>query len=449
MPPTVRLPPGPKGHPLLGHVAEFRNDPMGLFTRCAREYGDFVPLRFGPQRLIFLNHPDYLEYVFITNNRNFVKSVMFRAFRPFGGNGIFLSEGDFWLRQRRLMQPAFHRNRIAAYGDTMASYAERLIADWRDGEVLDMQPQMTRLTMEIVAKTLFDANIREEAAELGPKIAHAFECLNVRLGSLWLLLPDTVPIPINVRLHRAVRELDRVVYRMIDEHRASGEDRGDLLSMLLQAQDEDDGSRMTDRQVRDESMTLFVAGHETTATALTWAWYLLSQHPEVEAKLMAELETVLAGRTPNAADVPKLRYAEMIISEVLRLYPPVPGLGREAVADCEIGGHTISKGTSLILGMWTLQRDPRYFDDPDEFRPERWEDGLAQRLPRFAYFPFGGGPRQCIGAGFAMMEAILVLATIVQRFRLKLVPGQDVTPWVAPTVRPKYGLKMTVEKRLA
>jgi len=329
----------------------------------------------------------------------------------------------------------------------MASFAERLSDEWSDGQILDMQPQMTRLTMEIVAKTLFDADIRREAGELGPKIARAFECLNERLGSLWLLLPDTVPVPVNLRLHRAVRELDVVVYRMIAEHRATGEDRGDLLSMLLQAQDEDDGSRMTDRQVRDESMTSFVAGHETTATALTWAWYLVAQHPEVEARLVAELDAELAGRTPNAEDVPRLNYTKMIVDETLRLYPPVPGLGREALVDCELGGYTIPRGTSLILGMWTLHRDPRYFEDPDEFRPERWEDGLAERLPRFAYYPFGGGPRQCIGASFAMMEAMLVLATIAQRFHLELVPGQDLTPWVAPTVRPKHGLKMRVMRR--
>jgi len=397
--------------------------------------------------MVFVNDPKDLEYVFVTHNRDFVKSIMFRAFRPFGGNGIFLSEGEFWLRQRRLMQPAFHRSRIAAYGDTMASFAERLSDEWSDGQILDMQPQMTRLTMEIVAKTLFDADIRREAGELGPKIARAFECLNERLGSLWLLLPDTVPVPVNLRLHRAVRELDVVVYRMIAEHRATGEDRGDLLSMLLQAQDEDDGSRMTDRQVRDESMTSFVAGHETTATALTWAWYLVAQHPEVEARLVAELDAELAGRTPNAEDVPRLNYTKMIVDETLRLYPPVPGLGREALVDCELGGYTIPRGTSLILGMWTLHRDPRYFEDPDEFRPERWEDGLAERLPRFAYYPFGGGPRQCIGASFAMMEAMLVLATIAQRFHLELVPGQDLTPWVAPTVRPKHGLKMRVMRR--
>jgi len=444
---TIRLPRGPKGHWLLGHMAAFRDDPLGLFTRSARDYGDFVPLRFGPARLILISNPDDIEYVLITNNRNFVKDVAVRAIRPIGGNGLFLSEGDFWLRQRRLMQPAFHRQRIASYAETMVAYTQRMLDSWQGGETRDVHHEMTHLTMTIVAKTLFDADVGNEAAELGATITRALECLSARLGSLWLLLPDTLPLPMNVRMRREVRRLDEVVYRIIDQRRASGEDRGDLLSMLLHTQDEDDGSRMTDLQVRDEAMTLFLAGHETTATTLAWAWYLLSQHPEAEARLVAEVQAALAGRAATVEDLQRLHYAEMVVTETLRLYPPVMALGREPIADCQIGGYPVRKGTSLIMSPWVLQRDPRYFEEPARFEPDRWADGLAQRLPRFAYFPFGGGPRLCIGSAFATMEATLVLATVAQRYRLRLAPGQIVVPAVTPTLRPKHGLKMVVEAR--
>jgi cytochrome P450 len=420
---------------------------MGLLTRCAREYGDFVPLRFGPMRMILLSNPEYLEYVLVAHPRDFIKSLSFRAMRPFGGNGIFLSEGDFWLRQRRLVQPAFHRERIAAYGDVMAGYAEEMVATWQSGETHGIQPEIGGLAMRIVAKTLLDVDVRGEAAELRVTLAAAFAALNARVSSIWLLLPESLPIPSNRRMRAAIQRLDEIVYRMIAERRASGGDRGDMLSILLRAQDEDDGTIMSDLQVRDEAMTLFVAGHETTATTLTWAWYFLSQYPEIDAELAAEVQAVLGGRTPTAADVPNLRFTKMVIDETLRLYPAVPALGREPVKDCEIGGYPIAKGTQLMMGMWTLHRDARFFDEPDEFRPHRWADGLAERLPRFAYLPFGGGPRQCIGSSFALMEAILVLATIAQRFRLTLAPGEVVETWVAPTVRPKGDLRMVVEHR--
>jgi cytochrome P450 len=453
MKPQVPWPPGPKGSFFFGHVADFRRDPLGLFTRCAREYGDFVPLRFGPQLVIHVADPDAIESVLVTHRRQFIKSVAVRALRPVAGNGLFLSEGEFWLRQRRLLQPAFHRERMGAYGETMVHAAERLLATWPPGEVRDVHQEMTRLTMEIVAKTLFDADVQTEAAEVGAAITEALAALNTRLGSLWLLVPDRVPTPSSRRLRRAVRRLDALVYRMIAERRAEQDagapDRGDLLSLLLAARDADDGSQMTDLQVRDEAMTLFLAGHETTATTLAWAWYLLAQHPEVEAKVVAEVQAVLGGTAPTAAHLPQLRYTESVVTETFRLYPPVIALGREAVEDCVVGDFLVKKGTALIMSPWVMQRDPRYFAEPDRFWPERWSDGLAQRLPRFAYFPFGGGPRLCIGQGFAMMEATLVLATVLQQTRLRLVPGQAITPVVAPTLRPVPGPRMVREERTA
>ncbi len=396
---------------------------------------------------VLLNHPDYVEYVLVTNNRNFIKSVQFRAGETVLGNGLVMSQGDFWLRQRRLMQPAFHRERIDSYGETMVAHTQRALSTWQQGLTYDVHKEMSRLTMGIVGKTLFDADFSDVSVELSATLTRTFECLAERLNSLWLLLPDTVPIPTNVRLRSAVRKLDAAIYPMIRERRANSEDRGDLLSTLVQVLDEDDGRGMTDRQVRDEIMTLFVAGHETTANALTWAWYLLAEHPDVEARLVAEVDQVLGGKPPTPSDLSRLRYAEMVISETLRLYPPVPALGREAKADCEIGGYPVRKGTSLILCMWTLHRDSRFFEDPEEFKPERWGDGSSDGRPRFAYFPFSGGPRQCIGAGFAIMEAVLILTSVIQALRFRLVPGQDVSPWIAPTVRPKYGLKMIVEHR--
>jgi cytochrome P450 len=420
---------------------------MAFLTRCAREYGDFVPLRFGPKRMVFLSHPDLIEYVLVTNNRNFVKSPQFRALGAVGGNGIFLSEGDFWLRQRRLMQPAFHRRRIEGYAEIMVAYATSMVESWSAGARIDVQEEMMHLGMRIAGKALLNADVENDASALGQTLTSTFECLNARVNSIWLLLPVSIPIPTNRRLRASVRRLDDIIYRIIRERRASDHEGPDLLSMLLRVQDEDDGSRMTDQQVRDEVVTAFTAGYETTATTLTWAFYLLSQHPDAEARLFAELSRELGDQPPTAADLPKLPFTEAVISETLRLYPPVPGLGREALADCEIGGHPVRRGTSLLLSMWTLHRDPRYFSEPDDFVPERWGEDLVRRIPRFAYSPFGGGPRQCIGAGFAMMEAMIVLATVAQRYRLSLAPGQVVEAWVAPTVRPKYGMNMMLERR--
>jgi len=363
------------------------------------------------------------------------------------GNGIFLSEGGVWLRQRRLVQPAFHRQRVLAYGEVMTTYTTRRLAGWKDGDVLDAHAEMIALTQVIVAKTLFDADVSDESYSIAEALNILIEDFGARLGSVLQFLPDWVPTPANLRTRRAVRRLDEVVYRMIAARRQSGEDRGDLLSILLDAQDADDGSRMTPQQVRDEAMTLFMAGHETTAVALSWTWYLLAQHPEIDARLADELRAVLGGRAPTAADLPRLKYAEMIVSESMRLYPPAYAIGRQAARATEVSGHSLPRGVIVILPAWVVHRDRRWFEDPGAFRPERWAGDLARRLPRFAYFPFGGGPRQCIGNAFALMEAVLILATIAQRFRLTLEPGQRVTPTPYVTLRPEPGLHMRLERR--
>ncbi len=441
-----RLPtPGaPKGGFLTGHLREWTRDRLGFLTRCAREYGDFVPLRFGPWRSYLLSHPDSIEQVLVTDSRRFRKSYFYRINRALLGNGLLTSEGDFWLRQRRLAQPAFHRNRIAGYGEVMVAYTNRMLDRWQEGETRDILEEMMTLTMEIVAEVLFDADVAEDAREVGVATKVLRDLFSARIDSM-LRIPEYLPTPANLRRRREVRRLNRIVYGIIERRRGSWEDRGDLLSTLLHAHDED-GSRMTDEQVRDEVMTLFLAGHETTAIALAWTWYLLARHPEVEAKLQAEIQSVLGDRTPTPADLTKLPYTEMVIWETLRLYPPVWAISREAVTACEVGGHWLPKGATVAISQWILHRDPRYFEHPDDFEPERWQDGLARRLPRFAYFPFGGGQRHCIGSSFAVMEAILILVTVAQQFHLSLA-GDRVQPEPSITLRPKGGLRLVLHRR--
>jgi cytochrome P450 len=441
------LPAGPRGHFLLGHLVELGRDPLGALQRYAREYGDFVPLRFGPKRAVLLNHPDYVEQVLATHSRYFIKSPALRNSRRLIGHGLLASEGELWRRQRRLIQPAFHRPQLAAYSEIMVACTEQLLATWRDGEVRDVHQEMMRLTLQIVARALFGADVTDEAAVVDEALRVALERFGTRLSSLAFLLPDTLPTPDNWGFLRAARRLDAIVYRIIAARRASGVDRGDLLSILLRARDEADGGGMTDKQLHDEVMTLLLAGHETTAIALSWTWYLLAQHPAVEAKLLAELQAVLGGRAPTVEDLPQLPYTEWVLWEALRLYPPAWALAREAVQDCEIGGYPVPAGTIVVMSQWLLHRDPRYFDEPERFLPERWADGLAKRLPRYAYFPFGGGPRLCIGAGFASLEAALVLATVLPRFRLTLVPEHPIALWPSATLRPRYGIRMVLHRR--
>jgi cytochrome P450 len=439
-------PPGPRGHVLVGSLPEFRRDLLGFVTDCAREYGDVVAFRVPRRRLVLINHPDFIEEILTAHARRTTKTAILNMLRPLLGNGLLLSEGDTWLRQRRLIQPAFHRQRIAAYGDVMAGYADRAVREWTNGQTRDVHADMMAITQAIVAKTLFDADVSDAAWEVGQALHVLTEDFSRRRARL-LELPRWVPTPARRRNRAAIARLDRLVYQIIAKRRASGEDRGDLLSILLAARDADDGSRMTDQQVRDETMTLFLAGHETTAVSLSWTWYLLAQHPDVEAQLVDELRNVLGGRLPTVADLPRLRYTEMVVTESMRLYPPAFMLTRRVVEPFEVGGHRMAAETTLIMSQWVVQRDERWFETPQAFRPERWEHDLVKRLPRYAYFPFGGGPRLCIGNTFALMEATLLLATIAQRFRFTLVPGASVTPLLSVTLRPAHGIPMILRAR--
>jgi cytochrome P450 len=439
-----KFPAGPPPNLLRALFGAMQQNPLDYFTELARSYGDVAGMRIGNFRSLFINHPDLIEDVLVNKARLYHKGRILKANKYLFGEGLLTSEGDFWLRQRRLSQPAFHRERVNAYAATMAEYSLEMLAKWRDGEERDIHEEMMRLALRIVGKTLFDADVTRDAREVG-------ETLDVLLHiaanfGRTVLIPLWMPTPRNIRAKLGVRRLERVIYRIIAERRADGRDAGDLLSTLLQVQDED-GTRMNDRQLRDETITLFLAGHETTASTLSWTWWLLAQHPAVERKLHEELDGVLGGRAPAAEDLPKLIYLGHVLSETLRLYPTAWGVARLAAEEHELAGFPVHPGYGVAFAQWVVHRDARWFDAPLEFRPERWENGLARRLPRFAYFPFGGGPRQCIGNIFALMEASVVLATVAQKFRLSLVTTHKVTPLASITLRPRDGIRVRLEAR--
>jgi len=439
-----KFPDGPSEGLKRWSLGPLNNNPLEYFTRVARDYGDIAGLRVLNFKTIFVNHPDLIEEVLVTNARKYSKGRVLRANRHVFGEGLLTSEGEFWLRQRRLAQPAFHRARIASYAATMVEYAQRMLEGWRDGEERDAHQEMMRLTLQIVGKTLFDADVEGDAQEVGKSLELLLEIgANFRRA---IFVPHWLPTAANFRMKREIAQIEKIIYRIISERRASGRDAGDLLSMLLAAQDED-GSRMTDRQLRDETITLFLAGHETTASTLSWTWWLLAQNPTAEATLHAELDAVLGDRAPSLDDLPKLVYAGQVITESLRLYPAAWGLARLAVEDHEIAGYPVTKGMGVAMAQWVVHRDPRWYDAPEEFRPKRWENDLMKRLPRFAYFPFGGGPRQCIGNTFAVMEATLILATIARKFHLRLVANHSVTPLASITLRPRHGVRVILEAR--
>lgn len=437
---------GPRGHWLLGNLPEFRRDMLGFLTRCARDYGDAVLFRLGPKRIVLLSHPSLVEEVLVTGNRHFTKHYVLRLLIPLLGSGLLTSEGGFWLRQRRLMQPAFLRDRVASYGPVVIDYANRILAEWHGGETRDLHAEMMRLTLGIAARTLLDVDAMDRAGAVARAFEQILADFSYRFESAYPL-PLWLPTPGNRKVKQALAQLDEVIHGIIKERRAGDAGRNDLLSILLRARDAEDGRGMTDQQLRDEVMTLFVASHETTANALAWTWYLLAMHPEAEAQLLSDLDAALGGRAPSAADLPRLGCAERVIWEAMRLYPPAYAFGREALRDCTVGGHRLPEGITVLISQWVLHRDPRFFDAPEEFRPQRWANGLAQRLPRCAYIPFGAGPRVCIGNTFALMEATLILATLARAFRFALVPGQAVKPWPSITLRPADGIKVALHRR--
>jgi cytochrome P450 len=445
--PAVATAPGPKLSLLSSLI--YRpggGNPLDFFTGLARTYGDVSSYRMAGEQLFLVNEPRLIRDILVTNNRNFTKSRGLERSKRLLGQGLLTSEGAMHLRQRRLMAPAFHRDRIAAFADLMVDYAARMRGSWRDGATLDVSREMNRLTLSIVGQTLFGVDVESQAAAVG-------EALTAVMESFWMMmLPfadvlERLPVPKLRRARMARARLDAIIYRMIADRRASRADHGDLLSMLLAAQDEDDGAVMTDQQVRDEAMTIFLAGHETTANALMWTWYLLSGAPEVEARLHAEIDGVLQGRLPSMRDLPALPYVERLVSEAMRLYPPAWIIGRRAIEDYPLGDYLAPARSILVMSPYIMHRDARFYDEPERFNPDRWTPEFRAALPKFAYFPFGGGPRQCIGESFAWMELVLVVATIAQQYRLRLVPGHPVVPQPLITLRARHGMRMTVEQR--
>jgi cytochrome P450 len=433
-------PAGPRGHWLTGNLPEFRRDRLGLLARCTREHGDVVMVRIGPRRILLVSDPRLIEEVLVSKSGQFIKHAFLRFGTLILGQGLLTSEGDLWRRQRRLIQPAFQRDRVAAAGSAISECAERLLDSWQPGQTRDIMADMAALTLRIASRTLFGAEADGDAGTVSSALRALQASFISRLHGL-VPVPKWIPIPRHVRMWRAVRQLDEIVYGMIRQRRQQpGPRRDDLLSRLLEARDAQDGRGMSYQQLRDEVMTLFLAGHETTALGLSWAWYLLARHPQAERRLAAEVDQALGGRPPAVRDVPRLRYTTHVITEALRLYPPAYAIGREPLRDCVLGGYSVRRGTTLVLSPWVVQRDPRHFEDPEAFCPERWEGDLARKVPHFAYFPFGGGPRRCVGEAFAMQEMVMVLAAIARRYRFTLAPGPEIVPRPLFTLRPDPGV---------
>jgi cytochrome P450 len=433
----------------LGNLAAVSRDWLGFYAKCAKDYGDIVQLRYLHVPICLLLHPRDIEYVLVTNPGNFTKSADYRALARVLGNGLLTNEGKPWQRQRGLIQPAFRRENILSYAPVMTRAASRMLDSWTSGSPRNIHDDMMAVTLEIVAQCLFGTEVTGVAERVG----HAMHVITDRFmadASQALLIPFDLPDFLSPGRLRATNDLKQIINSIVRERRASQQPRADLLGTLLQVRDAD-GHPMSDAQLRDEVMTLFLAGHETTAIALSWTCFLLAQHPEVEARLVEELRSVLGDREPTHEDLGRLRYTEMILKESMRLYPAVWGIGRRAIADCEIGGYRVGAGTNVFLFQSLTQRDPRFFSNPDAFDPERWrEDPVrAGKIPRFAYFPFGGGPRVCVGASFAMLEATLLLAMIQQRFHLELVPGHPVEPMPSVTLRPKQGIRVRASLRFS
>jgi cytochrome P450 len=451
----IKLPDGPtipEFGLLLTQILPFNTRPNTFtFTQNVhQQYGDFACMRLGRKHLVYyLSNPAMLHEVLVEKPEKFEKGIVLnRSVGPILGKGLLTSEGDFWRSQRKLAQPAFHMRRIEGYGAVMVEEAQKMLARWQPGQALDIQHEMMKLTLNIVARTLFGADVSGVTGRVGQLVTILLEGANRRLT-----LRDTLHDWLQFRRRReerqALAELRALIDGLIEKRRAEKADQGDLLSMLLQATDEETGRGMTNEQLRDEVMTIFLAGHETTAVALSWAFYLLSQNPEAAAKLYAEQDSVLGGAAPTLADLARLPYNEMVIKETLRLYPPASGMGRDAIDDVTIGGWTIPKGAILSLDIYTMHHDPANFPNPEAFDPERFSKAREGDIPKYAYVPFGGGPRICIGNSFAMMEARILLAVISQHYALALAPNANVQAEMLFTLRPKHGIPMVAKQREA
>lgn len=437
--------PGPGKESVVDTLANLKEDKLAYLTKCSREYGDIVPLQVGINQVLLLNCPSYIEQV-AKDRSLFVRGPHVRtALQRLLGDGIFLKEGESWFHQRRITQQVFYHQHITTYGETIVADTERLLNRWQDGEIRNVQLDMMRLTLDIMWKVIFNDELTEEEAQ---DIAYILG-ISTRLfeSKDQEEFNDQQLATQNLRYERILEQMDRYIYSLIQRRRQSGEESGDLLSMLMQVRDEDNGSKMSDRQLRDEVVTLLFAGQEAVAVVLSWTLILLSLHPEVQTKLLTELNEVLGDRCPSVADIPYLCYTKSIIKEAMRLYPPVAVMPRITIQDYEIGGYKIPAGCTVLISAWTMHRHPRYFEDPDKFDPDRWANDLEKRLPRGVYLPFGNGPRICIGKSFAEMEMVLIIATMAQKYQLTLVPDFQIVLWATITLRSKLGVPVKLEKK--
>lgn len=450
---SLPAPPSRPGNFFLGVLPEFRRyGPLKVFTRAAREQGDVVRLRFGPNAFYLVSHPDLIKYVLQTNNRNYLRDSPANSIvMMISGLNLFSSDGDYWLAQRRLMQPAFHRKHITYFGQIMSDATLKMLSKWEvaalNGQILDMHDEMMRLTMEVVGRSLFSVDLSEDTNVLGQFFSESIDYLNYRLINPFAP-PLFIPTRRNRSLKKSIKVMNKMMQEMINERRQSGEEKHDLMALLMAARYEETGEGMTDEQLRNELSTMIGAGHETTANTLTWTSYLLSEHPDVEERVLAELESVLGDRLPTTSDLHHLTYLEKVIQESLRLYPPVWSLmARQAIAEDELGGYRIPPKAMLSMLPYIVHRDPRWWDDPDTFDPERFTPERSEGRHKFAYIPFGNGPRKCIGQTFALTEALLILATILPRYKMRVKPNYKVRPYPIFSLRVRDGLPMMITHR--
>lgn len=443
---TAQLPPGPASFPLLGHIFDFRNDSLAFLQKTARTYGDISHFKMGTFSVIFLQHPDFIKEVLSTHNSNFIKGRPLEMAKALLGEGLLTSDGDLHKRQSRIIQPAFHRRMLEAYAPAMTEYAERIMQGWEDGMQVDMMEEMIRLSTGIAGKTMFNIDIESEV----PQISQAMDTImslfgRITLpGSEWLL---KLPLPGTIRFFKAKALLDGKIYGVIEARRRSGLNNGDLLSLLLQAQAESGDGTLTDRQIRDEALTLFLTAFDTTSLSLAWSWYLLSQNPDAEADLHAEVDRVLEGRMPTVEEYPQLIFTKQAFAESLRLFPPSYLITRQAIADFPIGGYVIPAGAIVLMSPYLIHRDPRFYPEPERYLPRARAERPEAQQAGYTFFPFGGGPRACIGQHYAWLEGVLVLASIARHWRFTLVPGHRVETAQLINLRPKFGLMMRVHRR--
>lgn len=440
----IKRPPGPKGMPLIGSLFDFMKDRLGFLKMVREEFGDFAYFKLGPRHIYFINNPEFIENILVKDNRKFIKSKVLQRAKIIVGEGLLTSEKEKHLKNRRAIQPLFHNKAIPSYADIMVRETRELTEKWSGGNTIDLHNEMMKLTQTIVVKTLF-------GTELGGKTQELVKSLNYIMGMFpKIMMPfsellDYLPIPSMNRLRKEMKFLDRTIYNLVNERRKTGDEKNDLLNVLLNTRDEEGNEFFSDKQIRDEIITFFIAGQETTSNSLCWTYYLLSQNPEYEELLLKEIDKVPGERPPTIDNINQLGIAENIFREALRMYPPAWVVARRATEDYEINGYTIPANSDIYMSQYVVHHDSRFFEYPYKFRPDRWD--AESKLPRFAYFPFGGGPRRCIGEPFAYMEAVLIIAVISRKWKLELQPDFRVEMEPFITIRPKYGMKMVLKNR--